>query len=155
QQNRTPEQIAAAMTRTFKDRPRKAWRHAHGWTQDQAAARFNEMVGDQRASMTGNRISDFERWPLTQGPKPTVRTFRLLAVLYGTRVSNLIDSYDRQQLDTGDLLALSTVDSVRIPHQLPGTIHNFVGRAHELDILTAQLDCAEEDTGTVVITAID
>jgi hypothetical protein len=96
QQGRTRQQIAAGMIRMFGDRPRPAWRHAHGWTQDQAAARFNEMIGDQRAAMTGNRISDYERWPLTRGPKPTDRTFRLLALLYGTRVSNLIDSYDRK-----------------------------------------------------------
>lgn len=153
-QNRTRDQIATAMMRKFKDRPRPAWRHAHGWTQDDAAARFNEMVGDQQASMTGNRISDFERWPFTKGPKPTVRTLRLLAMLYETRASNLIDSHDCQKLDSGDLLALSAVDFVIVPHQLPGTISNFVGRTRELDILTTQSDQATEGAGTVVITAI-
>jgi tetratricopeptide (TPR) repeat protein len=153
-QGRTREQIAAAMARRFGDRPRPAWRHACGWTQDQVAALFNEMVSDPRASMTGNRISDFERWPISRGPKPTVRTLRLLAILYGTKVSNLIDSHDRQKLDTGDLLALSTVDFVIIPHQLPSTISDFVGRTHELDILNRQLDPTIGDGGMVVITSI-
>ncbi|HWC82348.1 MAG TPA: tetratricopeptide repeat protein [Pseudonocardiaceae bacterium] len=40
------------------------------------------------------------------------------------------------------------------PHQLPTTIRQFVGRARELDQLTAQLDLAAR-SDTVVITAID
>ncbi len=155
QQGRTPEQIAAAMAQQFGDRPRPAWRHAYGWTQDEVAARFNEAVGDEQASMTGNRISDYERWPRKGGIKPTVRALGILATIYSTRVLNLIDSHDRKRLDAGELLAFSTVESVVVPRQLPGTISHFVGRVRELDILTAQLNrAATVGGGPVIITSI-
>jgi hypothetical protein len=51
QQKRTPEQIAEAIAEHFKDRPLPAWRHAYGWTLDEVAARFNEVVGDEGSSL--------------------------------------------------------------------------------------------------------
>jgi tetratricopeptide (TPR) repeat protein/transcriptional regulator with XRE-family HTH domain len=155
QQGRRHEQIAAAMTRQFGDKPCQAWRHAHGWTQNEVAERFNEAVGDERASMTGNRISDYERWPRKGGMKPTVRALAVLAKIYSTRALNLIDPHDRQKFDAGELLALSTVEFVAVPRQLPSAISNFVGRAHELKNLTAQLDStATGSDNAVIITSI-
>jgi hypothetical protein len=70
-QGRTREQIATAMMRKFKVRRRVAWRNAHGWTQDHVADLFNEKLNDPRKPMTGSRISDFERWPISSRTKPT------------------------------------------------------------------------------------
>jgi tetratricopeptide (TPR) repeat protein len=155
-QNRTPEQIAAAMARKFGDRRRVAWRHAHGWTQQQVADHYNREVKDPNASMTAHRISDFERWPINgAGVKPSVvPTLAVLAKIYATSVSKIVDQYDRQNMSNGELIGIATVDSGVIPQQLPATISNFVGRAYELDILSTQLNRAGEDTGTVVITAV-
>ncbi len=153
-QRRTPEQIAAAMTGRFGDRPRAAWRHAYGWTQKEVAARYNREINDKQSSMNANRISDYERWPRKGGRKPTVRALAVLAKIYSTRALNLIDSYDRQKLDTGELINLSAAEFAVVPRQLPSTIPNFVGRAHELDILTSQLDVTTAGGGAVVITSI-
>ncbi|MGH3707892.1 MAG: tetratricopeptide repeat protein [Pseudonocardiaceae bacterium] len=156
QQGHTPEQIATAMARQFGDRPRPAWRHAHGWTQQDVADRYNREVNDKQSSMNANRISDYERWPINgTGVKPTVvPTLAVLARIYSTSVLKLVDRHDRQKMNNAELIALATVDSGVIPRQLPAAVSNFVGRAQELDILTAQLDRAVKDGGTVVITSI-
>jgi tetratricopeptide (TPR) repeat protein/transcriptional regulator with XRE-family HTH domain len=154
EQGRTLEQIAAAMAQQFGDRPRQAWRHAHGWTQNHVADLVNELLDDEQAAMTGNRISDYERWPRKGGIKPTVYTLALLAQIYGTRVSDLVDSYDRQKMSLRDRIVLGVVDSVVTPQQLPATIPNFVGRSEELAILTAQLNRATAGGSAVVITSI-
>ena len=150
-QNRTPEQIAAAMAEAFHDRRRPAWRNAHGWTQDEVAVRFNEFVGDEQASMTGNRISDFERWPFGSGVKPTKDTLAILAEIYGTTLLNLIDDHDRQNMTLRELagcaalekqiptfvntrrsrLALAYASSMDPPRQLPTVSPHFVGRTQE------------------------
>lgn len=170
---RTYEQIAAAMADTFHDRLRPAWRNAHGWTQDEVAVRFNEFVGDEKATITGNRISDFERWPSSGGRKPNKDTLAILADIYGTTLLDLVDDRDRQNMTLKELagcaalekqistfgntrrsrLALAYASSVDPPHQLPNVSPYFVGRAHELDTLTAQLNNVTEGS-PVVITAI-
>jgi transcriptional regulator with XRE-family HTH domain len=155
QQGRTFEQIAVAMARHFGDRPRPAWRHAHGWTQQDVADRYNREVNDSNASMTAHRISDYERWPINgAGTKPTVLTLGVLAKLYSTSVSKIIDRHDRQKMTAQERILLAVVDSGVIPQQLPSAISNFVGRVRELNILNSQLDRAAEGTGTVVITSI-
>lgn len=157
QQDRTLEQIATAMERQFKDRRRQAWRNAHGWTQQDVADCYNELLDDGKASMNANRISAFERWPINgTGTKPTVPTLGVLARIYATRVSNLIDRHDRQHMTNAELITCTILDSGIIPHQLPSMIPHFVGRTHELDILNTQLDRAASggDSGPVVITSI-
>jgi transcriptional regulator with XRE-family HTH domain len=157
EQGRSLEQIAAAMVRQFGDRPRAAWRHAHGWTQQDVADRYNREVNDKQASMSVKRISDYERWPINgAGIKPTVPTLGVLARIYSTRVSKLADRHDRQKMSNAELIliALADVESGVIPRQLPSAIPHFVGRAHEMGTLTAQLDRAVEGLGTVVITSI-
>jgi transcriptional regulator with XRE-family HTH domain len=151
----TPEQIVAAMTQECGDKRLAAWRHAYGWIQKDVAARYNEEIKDQQQSMTASRISDYERWPRKGGRKPTARTLSVLAKVYSTRPLNLIDAHDRRRFDAGDLLTLSTAEIVIVPRQLPGVIPNFVGRAHELDILTARLGRAKKVAGTAVIALIN
>lgn len=155
QENCTTEQIAAAMARQFGDRPRAAWRHAYGWAQQDVADRYNQLVKDKQNSMAAHRISDFERWPINgTGVKPTVPTLGVLAKIYATKVSKLIDRHDRQKMNNAELITCAIVDSGVIPQQLPSTISNFVGRTHELDILTTQLDRVAVDGSTVIITSI-
>jgi hypothetical protein len=61
------DEIAAEVSRRYQVRPRQAYRLAWGWTQDQAAARFNELAAgegtdlDGRASMTGPHLCEVEQ----------------------------------------------------------------------------------------------
>lgn len=110
----TREQIAAEMARRFGFRPRQAWRHTHGWTQDEVAAAYNRLLDHDHAPMTGKRISDFEAWPHA-GVKPTINTLAILAIIYGTTPSHLIDLDDRHALSTQDLITLSTTTPPAVP----------------------------------------
>lgn len=155
QQGRTLEQIATAMAREFGDRPRPAWRHAHGWTQEHVADLYNREVNDPDAPMTAQRIGDFERWPLSEtAAKPTVPKLGVLAKIYSTKISKLLDRHDRQRMKKDELIACAILDSGVIPQQLPGALPNFVGRTRELNFLTAQLNRPLKNLGVVVITAI-
>lgn len=103
----TREQITAEMARRFGFRPRQAWRHTHGWTQDEVAAAYNRLLDHDQAPMTGKRISDFEAWP-HGGVKPTTTTLAMLATLYCTIPAKLVDLDDRQAFSTQELIALDT-----------------------------------------------
>ncbi|MGQ0775107.1 MAG: tetratricopeptide repeat protein [Pseudonocardiales bacterium] len=159
-----PEQIAAAMARQFGDRPRPAWRHAHGWTQDQVAARFNEVVGDEKASMTGNRISDYEKWP-AGGVKPKPDTLRILAMIYKTTPAKLVDRNDRRGFDPKELISIESSPAPAAhsrvhqhggkagfiaPRQLPAPPRLFIGRARELAALTAALAMTDSHVAAIL-----
>jgi tetratricopeptide (TPR) repeat protein len=116
----TLEQIANEMARSYGFRPRTAWRHAHGWGQVEAAARYNELVGDGNASMSNRRISDFEAWPIG-GTKPTGNTLSLLAQLYHTSVANLVDAHDLKAYSLAERKAingLTLIGSTAADHSL-------------------------------------
>ena len=77
------DEIAAEASRRYHVRPRQAYRLAWGWTQDQAAARFNELAAsegtdpDGRAGMTGPHLCELEQWPNSER-KPSVYALCLL-----------------------------------------------------------------------------
>ncbi len=64
-------------------RPREAWRLAYDLTQDEVAARFNQVRGDRDVRMRGSRICEYEKWP-RGGVRPSVRALKTLAAIYGT-----------------------------------------------------------------------
>jgi transcriptional regulator with XRE-family HTH domain len=84
-------------------RPRQAWRYAAELSQREAAERFNQLSGNPRASMTGNRVSDYEQWP-DGGVRPTLPVLRILADTYGTTWDQLIDVRDLLHMPEGDRL---------------------------------------------------
>ncbi|RZS30511.1 hypothetical protein EV193_11631 [Herbihabitans rhizosphaerae] len=88
-------------------RPRPAWRHAHGWTQDEVAARYSQVVGDSSAAMTGKRISGYEAWP-KGGNKPSLTALLVLARIYDTQPVKLIDQYDRERFSRQERAALES-----------------------------------------------
>ncbi|MGH3772711.1 MAG: ATP-binding protein [Pseudonocardiaceae bacterium] len=155
QQGRTLEQIATAMAHQFKDRPRQAWRHAHGWTQQDVADHYNHAVKDSNMSMTANRVRDFGRWPIN-GAEPNPLSFPPSPYWprYMALPLEIYRSPRPPKMTNGGLIGLAVVDSGVIPHQLPSAISNFVGRTYELDILNAQLEHAAEGAGMVLITSI-
>jgi transcriptional regulator with XRE-family HTH domain len=93
-------------------RPRRAWREAAELSQREAAERFNQLTGNPRAPMTGNRIGDFEKWP-DGGARPTLATLKTLADMYGTRWDQLVDTHDLAHMSDSD--RLEYVESSRVP----------------------------------------
>jgi transcriptional regulator with XRE-family HTH domain len=105
------DEIAAEVSRRYQVRPRQAYRLAWGWTQDQAAARFNERAASEgtdpegRASLTGPHLCEVERWPNSER-KPSVYVLCLLAGVYETDVLCLLDLADHESLPQQDRLVL-------------------------------------------------
>jgi transcriptional regulator with XRE-family HTH domain len=105
------DEIAAEVARRYQVRPRQAYRLAWGWTQDQAAARFNELAAgegtdpDGRASMTGSHLCEVEQWPDSER-RPSVYVLCLLALVYETDVLCLLDLADHESLPQHDRLVL-------------------------------------------------
>jgi transcriptional regulator with XRE-family HTH domain len=83
-------------------RPRRAWRDAAELSQREAAERFNQLTGNPRAPMSGNRIRDFESWP-DGGVRPVMATLKILAAVYGTTWDQLIDTADLARMPGTDL----------------------------------------------------
>src|ERR687894_127273 len=83
------EQLVADLMRRGH-RPREAWRLACELTQDEVAARFNQLRDDPKVRMRGSRICEYEKWPLG-GVRPSVRALKILAVVYGTSWDRLGD----------------------------------------------------------------
>jgi transcriptional regulator with XRE-family HTH domain len=105
------DEIAAEVSRRYQVRPRQAYRLAWGWTQDQAAARFNELAAGEgtdpegRAGMTGPHLCELEQWP-NSDRKPSVYALCLLAGVYDTDVLCLLDLADHESLPQQDRLVL-------------------------------------------------
>jgi len=94
------EQLVADLMRCGY-RPREAWRLACELTQDEVAARFNQMRGDANIRMRGSRICEYEKWPMG-GVRPSVRVLKILAAIYETRWDRLVDIDDLQEMPPGD-----------------------------------------------------
>jgi len=105
------DEIAAEMGRRYRLRPREAYRLAYGWTLDHAAARFNaqaardNMDPQARASLTGGRLCEYEKWP-SGDRKPSVYVLLMLAQLYDTDVLCLLDLADHEHIAPQDRLVL-------------------------------------------------
>ena len=105
------DEAAAEVSRRYQVRPRQAYRLAWGLTQDQAAARFNELAAgegtdpDGRASMTGPHLCEVEQWPNSER-RPSVYVLCLLARVYETDAVCLLDLADHESLPQKDRLVL-------------------------------------------------
>ncbi|GAA2021257.1 hypothetical protein GCM10009839_17710 [Catenulispora yoronensis] len=111
--NCPPQQIADEMIIRWRFRPRQAWRHAYGWTQDEVAARYNSATGNSAAPMTGKRISDYEAWPFG-GVKPSLNALAILADIYTTHPWRLVDFTDREAMTSSDRIALDPQRQLRV-----------------------------------------
>ncbi|MGH3296345.1 MAG: hypothetical protein ACRDP7_31570, partial [Trebonia sp.] len=111
------DEIAAEISRRYPVSLREACRLTRGWTLDQAAARFNEFAASGgtdpqgRASMTGSRLCEHEKWPDSER-KPSVYVLCILARVYETDPACLLDLADHEGLDPRDRLTL-----IRSPQQ--------------------------------------
>jgi len=110
------DEIAVEFARRYGYRPRAAHRHAHGWSQVQAAGHINAHAAgiglDPRgaAPMDGPRLSELENWPLPNNRRrPTPQLLALLAEVYGTSIHTLIDLDDREHFTPADILLINTM----------------------------------------------
>jgi hypothetical protein len=78
-----------------------AFRLAHGWTQEEAARRWNERWPGEGPPKTGKCFSYWEAWPARGGRAPSAGTLLRLAELYLCRAGDLLDGEDFGALDTG------------------------------------------------------
>lgn len=106
-------------------RPREAWRLACNFTQDQVAARFNEIkahitVEPYSGGMRGSRICEYEKWP-QGGVRPSVPTLEILAAVYEVTWDRLVDVDDLEKMPDGDRQAFLRVSELRYgdPTDLP------------------------------------
>lgn len=123
------ELIATEMERRWGFRPREAYRHAHGWSQDEVAARFTEVadrIGTERdrtadgrpavpqAPMIGTRIGEYERWP-NGGRRPSPYVLTVLATVLGTSVERLLDYDDHRKMPDQERTVLAAVLAAASP----------------------------------------
>ncbi|MFI9553750.1 helix-turn-helix domain-containing protein [Nonomuraea endophytica] len=104
-----PADLVAEMRSRWRYRPREAWRHAHGWTLQQLAARVDAAAAAHPGGALATDASlmgKYEKWP-HGGRRPTFRVLALLAEVFGCQIDELLDFDDRQELPEDELLLLS------------------------------------------------
>jgi transcriptional regulator with XRE-family HTH domain len=100
--------IAVRWQRAYGLNARVAFRLARGWTQDEAARRWNERWPS--CPKSGKTFSYWETWPARGGRTPSPRTLDRLAELYRCRPGDLLDGVDYGALDTGTDLDVDVDD---------------------------------------------
>ena len=129
------EQIVADLMRCGR-RPREAWRLAYELTQDEVAARFNQIRGDPGIRMRGSRICEYEKWPMG-GVRPSVRALKILAAVYETTWDRLVDVDDLERMPTGDREAFLDISDLRYSDSLdlpvPRQIRRRPSASHSSD----------------------
>jgi tetratricopeptide (TPR) repeat protein/transcriptional regulator with XRE-family HTH domain len=104
------EQLVADLMRRGH-RPREAWRLAYELTQEEVAARFNQIRHDSEVRMRGSRICEYEKWPLG-GVRPPVRTLKILAAIYEISWDRLVDIDDLDAMPAHDRQAFLDVSEL-------------------------------------------
>src|SRR4051794_25221001 len=118
------------MRRRWRFRPREAYRHAHGWSQDEVAVRFTEVAarlapGSRSAPMVGTRIGEYERWPVG-GRRPSPYVLTVLAEVYGTDLGRLLDDADTEAMPEQERAVLAALSSSRSDRPLPRRVRRPV-----------------------------
>ncbi|MEU9332906.1 XRE family transcriptional regulator [Streptomyces sp. NPDC048290] len=108
----TAADIAVEMRTRFRMRPREAWRHAHGWTLQEAADHFtqasSEGPGRQFVAADASLAGKWEKWPGPSSRRPTGPVLVAMSAAFGCQVDDLLDLEDRRELSPSDLLALKS-----------------------------------------------
>ncbi|MHB9861701.1 XRE family transcriptional regulator [Streptomyces sp. YIM S03343] len=101
--------IAVEMRARYRMRPREAWRHAHGWTLQDAADHITQ-AGNQHpaeaVAADASLVGKWEKWPGPSSRRPSLPVLSAMAAAYGCRPEDLLDLDDRQALPKGELRLL-------------------------------------------------
>lgn len=107
--------IAAEMRARFGLRPREAWRHAHGWTLQEAADRVHGIAGASGPAADASLVGKWEKWPDPAGRRVPLPVLTVLAELYGAMLEDLLDLEDRRALPDSDLRMLQHHQAGAVP----------------------------------------
>ncbi|MGH3931319.1 MAG: hypothetical protein ACRDTF_15265, partial [Pseudonocardiaceae bacterium] len=108
------DQIAEEMQRRFGDSPLAAFRHAVGLSQAEVAARWDTICAPRgEASMTGTRISAYERYPAPGTKRPTAGVLAVFAEIYSTKPRRLISPLLYAELPAQELLLIDRIEHAR------------------------------------------
>lgn len=128
----TPDAVARQIGRRWQIRPREAYRHAYGWSQDEVARQFAGVVARLEVARTrsgpgappptapaisGSRIGEYERWPLG-GRRPSVYALLVLAEVFEVPVHQLLDYQDHRALPETDRAVLAAVRETGPPRPM-------------------------------------
>ncbi|MFJ9719936.1 XRE family transcriptional regulator [Streptomyces sp. NPDC101213] len=105
--------IAQEMRAQFGFRSREAWRHAHGWSQQQVADRLSEHFAARPGDpvwVDASMVGKWEKWPVASDRKPRVAVLLALAGIYGCPVVELLDLEDRRALPPDDMDVLTRLE---------------------------------------------
>lgn len=105
------EQIADEIGRRFGDSPLAAFRHALGLSQAEVAARWDTLCAPAgESTMTGTRISAYERYPAPGTKRPTAAVLAVFAEIYATTPRRLLSPAQYAQLPTPEQLLIDRVE---------------------------------------------
>ena len=108
------DQIAEEMQRRFGDSPLAAFRHAVGLSQAEVAARWDAICAlPGEATMTGTRISAYERYPAPGTKRPTAGVLAVLAEIFATTPRRLISPTLYAELPAQERLLIDRIEHAR------------------------------------------
>ncbi len=105
----TVADIAVEIRARFRTRPREAWRHAHGWTLQEAADRITQassQTNGEAIAADASLVGKWEKWPGPSSRRPTLPVLLAMADAFSCRVEDLLDLEDRRALPDSDLRLL-------------------------------------------------
>ncbi|MEU1403726.1 XRE family transcriptional regulator [Streptomyces sp. NPDC005728] len=105
----TVADIAIEMRTRYRMRPREAWRHARGWTLQEAADRITQASGERPGGLVAadaSLVGKWEKWPAPSSRRPSLAVFSAMAHAFGCAASSLMDLEDRRALPDADLRVL-------------------------------------------------
>ncbi|MEU9882591.1 helix-turn-helix domain-containing protein [Streptomyces phaeochromogenes] len=114
--------IAVEMRTRYGMRPREAWRHARGWTLQEAADRITQVSSRHRGEAVAadaSLLAKWEKWPGPSARRPTPHVLLAMADAFACRMEDLLDLDDRRALPDADLRLLSGAASS--PEPTPDT----------------------------------
>lgn len=113
--------VAAEFQRRFGFRPREAWRHAHGWSQDETADSINALLNRSGVAapvpIARSRIGDYERWPYG-GRRPSPVFLATLAAVFGASPLQLLDADDLAHMPAEERRLILATSGTATPSQL-------------------------------------
>ncbi|MGW1279748.1 helix-turn-helix transcriptional regulator [Streptomyces tsukubensis] len=102
---RSLTEIAIEMRVRFRMRPREAWRHAHGWTLQEAADRISSLQSPAIAA-DASLVGKWEKWPGPSSRRPSLAVLTAMAAVMNCSIEDLLDYDDYRSLPHNDLRVL-------------------------------------------------